>query len=885
MKVLSCTLIVLATLALSTCSSSSTTRHVLKFGSTVQDYVMFMPNMGYFTSQFSVCSWVKKLKTDGDPYWFHYATTYSGAEISITDDGYSRIFSGWPPIDRRNRLDITLGTWYHYCMCWSYSSTTFDVYYNGRKIGSRTTYSGRRLDTGGVLVLGQFQYPYGRIHTRRGDYCTFGGELFKLNMFSKKLTAAEVEFMYQAGICSEAEKIHGSYRQLTWERILQQTRHGNVQLVNVNIAELCPLQGNIEQKLNQTQFELNQTQTEFKSTKADLEQRLNQTQTELKSTKADLEQRLNLTQTEFKSTKADLLTCSSSSSTKQVLKFGNTLQDYVMFRPYMWAFTSQFSLCSWVRKIKTYNHPYWFHYATKSSFAEIRISDDHDGYDRIFTGPYLRKRNQPDIAPGTWYHYCMCWSYSSRTADVYYDGVKVGSFTTDSGRRLQKGGVLVLGQRNYPYGRIWADNPINSYSFGGELFKLNMFSKKFTAAEVKSMYQAGICSEAEKIHGSHRRLTWESILQQTRHGNVQLVNVDFAELSPLQGNIDSVENQLIEAKGELETVEEQLNALNINETEISETVEEQLNALNRNETEISEMRQRAALLEEKLNQTQTALQTAETVLKNTKNNLEQRLYRTQFELNQTRTEFKSTKADLEQRLNQTRIELKSTKADLEQRLNQTQVELKQSQAESEMYKSRISETEIFSANMSRELENTKTEFNLTKTQLRITKTELNLTKEDVEQIETNLLETRRNLETSLNETRADLKQVLDEQNRNKERQEKTNQDLDMLRVQLEKTKNRLNQTLAGLEEQLSDIPDCEVAAANISRELAATKLELDRKEEELERLKGAMSGEDCLRETSCSHWDILYNHCYFNNVLTEEKFMSLNKVWEKLGKK
>ena len=783
---------------------------------------------------------------------------------------------------KKNQLGITPGTWHHYCLCWSYSSRTADLYHNGRMIGSMTTDSGRRLYTGGTIVLGQYQSHVGRIHTRRGDYFTFGGELFKLNMFSKKFTAAEVESMYQAGICSEAEKIHGSYRRLTWESILQQTRHGNVQLVNVNIAELCPLQGNIEQKLNQTQFELNQTrtelkstradleqrmnqtQTEFKSTKADLEQRLNQTQTEFKSTKADLEQRLNQTQTEFKSTKADLLTCSSSSSTKQVLKFGNTLQDYVMFRPYMWAFTSQFSLCSWVRKIKTYNYPYWFHYATKSSFAEIRISDYHDGYDRIFTGPYLRKRNQPDIAPGTWYHYCLCWSYSSRTADVYYDGVKVGSFTTDSGRRLQKGGVLVLGQRNYPYGRIWADNPINSYSFGGELFKLNMFSKKFTAAEVKSMYQAGICSEAEKIHGSYRRLTWESILQQTRHGNVQLVNVDFAELSLLQENIDSVENQLIEAKGELETVEEQLN---------------------RNETEISEMRQRAALLEEKLNQTQTALQTAETVLKNTKNNLEQRLYRTQFELNQTRTEFKSTKADLEIRLNQTRIELKSTKADLEQRLNQTQVELKQSQAESEMYKSRISETEIFSANMSRELENTKTEFNLTKTQLRITKTELNLTKEDVEQIETNLLETRRNLETSLNETRADLKQVLDEQNRNKERQEKTNQDLDMLRVQLEKTKNRLNQTLAGLEEQLSDIPDCEVAAANVSRELAATKLELDRKEEELERLRGAMSGEDCLRETSCSHWDILYNHCYFNNVLTEEKFMSLNKVWEKLGKK
>ena len=653
-------------------------------------------------------------------------------------------------------------------------------------------------------------------------------------------------------------------------------------------------------------------------------------------------------------------TCSSSSTTRQVLKFGSTVQDYVMFRPNMGYFTSQFSLCSWVKKLRTNNWPYWFYYSTPPSRDEINITDN--GYSGMFFIYYFNKINQLDITPGTWYHYCMCWSYSSRIADIYHNGRKIGSLTTPS-RRLYTGGTLALGQSQIIAGMI--NSGSNGNTFGGELFKLNIFSKKFTAAEVKSMYQAGMCSEAEKIHGSYRRLTWESILQQRRYGNVQLVDlfascvldnklaVTQRELEEVEGRLDNKETELQEIKSDLtetqtglETTQSELQKVKSDLERELGTVKEQLN---RKVTEISEMRQRAALTTERLNQTQSELNKTKADLKVTQSDLtqtqtelnktkadlgvtqsdltkthtefnatradlEQRLNitqselrktqadlgvtksdltQTQTELNKTKadqwvtqrdllraqTEFNKTKADLEQRLNQTQTEFKSTKADLEQRLNKTQSALKEYKAESELYKIRISETEISSANMSRELQRTKNE-------LILTKTELNLTKDDVAEIGTNLLETRKNLEASLNETRTDLDEMLEKQfNQNKKRQEKTTQELDMLRLQLEKTKNRLNQTLAGLEEQLSDIPDCEVAAANVSRELAATKLELDKKDEELERLRGGMSGEDCLGETSCSHWDILYNHCYFNNVLTEEKFMSLNKVWEKLGKK
>ena len=530
-------------------------------------------------------------------------------------------------------------------------------------------------------------------------------------------------------------------------------------------------------------------------------------------------------------------TCSSSSSARQVLKFGSAVQDYVMFRPDFGAFTSQFSLCTWVKRLKTDGWPYWFDYRTESTSDEIKISDH--GFSYMFGGPRLDKRNQLGITPGTWYHYCMCWSYSSRTADIYYDGRKVGSITTPSGRRLQTGGVLVLGQLQYPYGEI--NTGSNHFTFGGELFKLNMFSKTFTTDEVSAIYQAGICSDIEKIHGSYRQLTWESILQQRRHGNVQLVT-ELGITCPLKDELVFVEDQLLEARRELETVKEQLNRketetsaireraalteekLNQTQTKLNATKNDLRQTQSELQTSKKESEGKIAHIEALLNQTQTYLQAAEieqrlnqtrTELNTTKADLEQKLKQTQIELNetkadlgvtksyltQTQTELNKTKADLgvtNSHLTQTQFELNTIKVDLEQKLNKTQSDLRETQAESELYKIHISEMEIFSANMSRELKNTrselgvtktelnftKTELNLTKTELNLTKTELKLTKEDVEEIETNLLQTRKNLETSVNETRADLEEILDEQNQSKKMQEKTTQDLDMLNTRV-----------------------------------------------------------------------------------------------------
>ena len=740
---------------------SSITRRVLTFGNTGRDYVTFSPDMGYFTSQFSVCSWVRKLRTEGWPFWFQYATPSSNDEIRITENGYSEMFTG-PSLNTINRLTITPGTWNHYCMCWSNSSRTADVYYDAVKVGSFMTDSGRSLYTDGVLVLGQSHKPYGRNHTRRGNLHAFGGELFKLNMFSKKFTAAEVRAMYQAGICSEAEEVHGSYRRLTWESILQQRRKGNVQLVDSSVScslidieneiavtqrELEEVEGRLDNKetelqeiksdltetqsglettqselqgmrsnvtetqsglettqselqgmrsnvtetqsglettqselqeiksdLNETQSELATSQSELKTTQSELETTqsklettqselettqfklqgmrsdLTETKSELETTRSQLEEvegrlenketklqeitsdltetqsELETTQSELKTTQSELLTTqfellmtqselettqselatfksdlnksfnllrselateveleltktlrtefrtelksikanlgqrldqiqneteetktkfqntlteledtkskleetqrelalysrNSTRSVLPVLKFGTAVEDCIKFSPNMEPFTDQFSLCSWVRKLKTDGQPYWISYATEELNSEIGINVQ--GFSNIFDDNFDWRRHL-DIIPGTWYHYCMCWSSSSRTADIYYNGVKAGSITTPLERRLDTGGSLVLGQ--YQNDREIFTKHGNRYTFGGELLKLNIFSKKFSDEEVRAMFQAGMCSDIEDTYESYRRLTWESVIEQPRRGNVELVD-------------------------------------------------------------------------------------------------------------------------------------------------------------------------------------------------------------------------------------------------------------------------------------------------------------------------------------------------------------------------
>ena len=114
----------------------------LKFGPTKQDYVLFQPNMTSLQEAYSVCGWVKKIRTDVSyPHWFAYGTRDNNNEMYITDNGYFRTLG--TRLDLRSKVTDQIGTWRHVCLTWSLSTRTVRGYFDGTELGSVTTPSGR----------------------------------------------------------------------------------------------------------------------------------------------------------------------------------------------------------------------------------------------------------------------------------------------------------------------------------------------------------------------------------------------------------------------------------------------------------------------------------------------------------------------------------------------------------------------------------------------------------------------------------------------------------------------------------------------------------------------------------------------------------------------
>ena len=72
----------------------------LKFLDAVRADILFKANLQPIQEEFTICSWVRKLRdsddtrADGDliPIWFNYATPDDKMEILISDDGYYNNF-------------------------------------------------------------------------------------------------------------------------------------------------------------------------------------------------------------------------------------------------------------------------------------------------------------------------------------------------------------------------------------------------------------------------------------------------------------------------------------------------------------------------------------------------------------------------------------------------------------------------------------------------------------------------------------------------------------------------------------------------------------------------------------------------------------------------
>ena len=209
-------------------SKESPWNKALDFGTTLEDYVKFYPDMTLVKDAVTVCAWVKKRLSGTIRSWITYTTTTQRYEILISDAGaYNYIHNIRLGVDKD--VYVPLNTWTHECNTWNSTSGHLRVYYNGTFVKSRIIENRDPIGLGGYMVLG---HDAGSKSTSE----VFGGQLMKLNIFGEEMTGAEIAELYNGGRGSEVEKKYEEIRHITWESILEQERYGKVYEVDSD----CP---------------------------------------------------------------------------------------------------------------------------------------------------------------------------------------------------------------------------------------------------------------------------------------------------------------------------------------------------------------------------------------------------------------------------------------------------------------------------------------------------------------------------------------------------------------------------------------------------------------------------------------------------------------------
>ena len=257
-------LVVVAILLLGVgCSSAQQKDSALSFGDGQDDKIQWYPDMSPFSTQMSLCSWIKGGSETSQPVVLHYYT-----HIYLEAEEYWNEVVG-SNLSLLGKFTAPVNEWYHFCMTWGDYILT--AYFNGEKVGSRIT-NQRNITTGGKMSLGN--RADGVVHSRY----IFGGDLYKMNIFNKVLTSTEIREI-ASEMCSEQEKLN-SNRLLRWEDIMSQQRTGNV----IEIATNCSVVPDPKERLTRIEERLNTVEQELKDTKNSL----TSTQEELESTKQEL---------------------------------------------------------------------------------------------------------------------------------------------------------------------------------------------------------------------------------------------------------------------------------------------------------------------------------------------------------------------------------------------------------------------------------------------------------------------------------------------------------------------------------------------------------------------------------------------------------------------
>ena len=505
----------------------------------------------------------------------------------------------------------------------------------------------------------------------------------------------------------------------------------------------------------------------------------------------------------------------------RALRFGQSTADYIEWSPNMAPFTRQFSVCTWLKKRHQSSNPMVVNY---DPYIYGMILSDNGLYNLV-VGSSLSLESEYNVPDGEWFHVCWLWSASSYTFTVYLNGEIIGSTATKE-RELRTGGTMCLG--NY------ATSKHSNYIFGGDLFKLNIYSRVLTATEVRNM-ASDICSNEEESLNSIRSLRWESIILQRRSGSVTEITVCSPE-----------EMEARRRAKMLRLIEERLEPF---ESRLQNTEQE----LARTKSNLIQSDKKLQNVTASLTAAQEKLKNSEQELADTKFALVQRLNQTEDKLENVTMSFNTTQVEL----NATRQELagaRNSLATLTASLTTAQEKIKNSEQE-------LKETK---SNLNQRLENVITSLTSTQNKLNDTEQELAEKQSTLNQRVSQTEKKLENVTTSLKTTQVELNNSEQELAKTKSTVKLFEEKLGSFNFSLTSTQNEVSNTQLELTSSKN----------HLTQQLESVTLSLNHTQDELEA---------ATKNKVRSKWDVLFSDRFFNKQLTREMSQELKSAWDILG--
>ena len=197
---------------------------------------------------------------------------------------------------------------------------------------------------------------------------------------------------------------------------------------------------------------------------------------------------------------------------ERALSFGQTIGDYIEWVPDIPDIPDirQFSMCTWVRKRYQASWPLVLSYIPHNGWRYSMLLGDDGAYNYV-VHTNLRLQSKFSLPDATWFH--VCWTWGSNTTAIYLNGEVIGS--TSSERRDDRArGVLCPGT--------------SSHLFGGDLYKMNLYSRELDPTEIRAL-ASDMCSAEEERLNADRIIRWESILLEERTGDVTEISTGCSE--------------------------------------------------------------------------------------------------------------------------------------------------------------------------------------------------------------------------------------------------------------------------------------------------------------------------------------------------------------------